>query len=226
MFVATGVERELPKKEDQTMATETAQEREKTVIQGVDTEKLGAFLEYAEANPADVQFELGATGVYEGRAIHTKATTGPYTLGGSRIDRPAREYTYHFGGHREVEDAVGFVDPTDRQEVIESALAALTGCINAAVSMSAIAKGIELDDLETNVSIDWDPFVFLHLRDIEDEADEPVDMFGDLRVKIDVGGEGLDEADRRYLEESVGRSAVYNLLTLPHRCRPTVRLTD
>ena len=194
------------------------------MVQGVDLDGLAAFLEYAEANPEDVQFGLGAEGVYEGRAIHTKATTGPYTLGGGEIDRAAREYTYHFGGHREVEEAVGFVDPTDRQEVIETALVALSGCLNAAVSMSAIARGIELDTLETRVAIDWDPFVFLHLRDVEDESGDPVDMFGDLSVDITVAGDGLDEADRRYLEESVGRSAVYNLVTLAHRCTPHVHL--
>lgn len=201
------------------MAAETS---EATIVtHGVDTERLAAFLEYAEENPEDVQFELGANGVYEGRAIHTKATTGPYTLGGAEIDRVAREFTYHFGGHQEVEEAVGFVHPTDRPEVIETALAALTGCINAAVGMSAIAKGIELDELETTVRIAWDPFVFLHLDDIETE-DGPVDMFGDLDVEIDVGGDDLPDADLAYLEESVGRSAVYNLMTLPHQCEPRI----
>ncbi|WP_224333696.1 OsmC family protein [Haloprofundus halobius] len=203
------------------MAVES--EQEGTVTQGVDVEKLKAFLEFAEANPEDVQFDLEATGVYEGRAIHTKATTGPYTLGGQRIDRTAREYVHHLGGHREVEDAVGFVDPTDRQEVIELALAALSGCINAAVSMSAIAAGIELDTLETSVRIAWDPFVFLHLEEITTEDGDPVDMFGDLEVDIEVDGDGLGEDERSYIEESVGRSAVYNLVTLPHRCRPSVR---
>lgn len=192
---------------------------------GVDVDGLAAFLEFAAENPADVQFELEAQGVYERRAIHTKATTGPYTLGGDRIDRVAREYTYHFGGHREVEEAVGFVDPTDRPEVIETALAALSGCINAAVSMSALARGIELTDLETTVRISWDPFVFLHLEEIENEGGEPVDVFGNLEVDLAVGGD-LTEDDLRYVEESVRRSAVYNLVTLAHDSEPTARLME
>lgn len=195
------------------------------VRQGVDLDALSAFLEYAEENPDDVQFELGARGTYEGRAIHTKASTGPYTLGGNTIDRVAREYTYHFGGHREVEEAVGFVDPTDRTEVIETALAALSGCINAAVSMSALAAGIDFDELETTVSSAWDPFVFLHLEEIEHDG-EPVDMFGDLEVEIVIAGEGLGESDLEYLRESVGRSAVYNLMTLPHGCEPRIERAD
>lgn len=198
--------------------------QEATVSQGVDTAALADFLDFAAENPEAVQFGLEAVGEYEGRAIHTAARTGPYTLGGDTIDRAAREYVSHFGGHREVEDAVGFEDPTDRQEVIETALASLTGCLNAALSMSAIARGIELDSLETRVRVDWDPFVFLHLRDIEVDG-KPVDMFGDLDIEITVSGD-LSEEDRRYLEDSVGRSAVYNLFTLAHAAEPSVRIVD
>ncbi|QLG60580.1 hypothetical protein [Halorarum salinum] len=75
------------------------------------------------------------------------------------------------------------------------------------------------------MSIDWGPFVFLHLADVEDGAGDPIDTFGDLNVDIDVAGEGLDGADRRYLEESVGRSAVYDLVTPAHACEPNLRLT-
>lgn len=45
--------------------------------------------------------------------------------------------------HREVEEALGFEDPTDREEIIEAALAALTSCINTAVSASALVRGID-----------------------------------------------------------------------------------
>jgi len=96
------------------------------VRQGLDLRKFRDFCTFAEQNPADVMFELEATGVAKGRAVHTLATTGAYTLGGQRIDRIARRYSYHFGAHREVEEALGLVDPTDREEVVEVALAALS----------------------------------------------------------------------------------------------------
>lgn len=204
--------------------TEATHREEETTKHGVDMENVAAFLDYAEDNPADVQFELGATGTYEGRAIHTTAKTGPYTLGDGEIDRLAREYTYHFGGHREVEEAVGFVDPTDRPEVIETALAALAGCLNAAISMSALAQGVDLEALETTVRIEWDPFVFLWLAEVEDEDGEPRDMFGDFQIEIEVAGEDIDEDTLDEIEEWTGRSAVYNLITLAHRCEPTVTL--
>lgn len=202
----------------------TTIENNHSVRQGVDLDKLERFVEFASANPAHVQFRLEATGEYEGRAAHTATTTGPYTLGGERIDRLARRYTRHYGAHREVEEALGFVDPTDREEVIEAVLAALTGCINTAVSSSALVRGIELDELVTQVSVAWDPFVFLHITDpVRDGVLTP--QFGDLRVELQVSGPGLTEEDLEYLRESVGRSAVYNLLTIAHPTSPTIRAT-
>ena len=89
------------------------------------------------------------------------------------------------------------------EEVIETALAALSGCLNAAISMSVLARGINL----------------------EGEDGEPVDMFGDLQVEFEVAGD-LDEEDLRFIEESAGRSAVSNLVTLAHRCEPPARLQN
>jgi hypothetical protein len=193
------------------------------IRQGVDVEAFQRFCEHASAHPEDVQFVLEAEGVFEGRVAHTRAVTGPYTLGGQRIDRPARRYVHHLGAHKEVEAALGFVEPTDREEATEVVLAALTGCINTAVSASAVARGLELSHLETRVSIGWDPFVFLHLRDAQENG-ELVNQFENLEVEIVVEGEELTEDDRAYLQRSVGRSAVYNLLTLGHGNVPTVQI--
>lgn len=191
------------------------------IRQGVDIDKFQRFREFASVNPDEVQFVLEAEGTAEGRVAHTRATTGPYTLGGQRIDRLSRRYVHHLGAHKEVEAALGFTEPTDREEATEVVLAALTGCINTAVSASAVARGIELTRLETRVSIGWDPFVFLHLRET-DEDGGLVNQFQDLRVELVVEGEDLTEEDREYLRRSVRRSAVYNLLTLGHANAPVV----
>lgn len=195
------------------------------VRQGVDLRQFQQFVEYARANLEEVQFVLEAKGASEGRVAHTRATTGPYTLGGQRIDRLARRYVHHLGAHKEVEEALGFTEPTDRAEATEVVLAALTGCINTAVAASAVARGIELSSLETRVSIGWDPSVFLHLR----EADEDgglVNQFRDLRVELVVEADGLTEDDRAYLQHSVRRSAVFNLLTLGHASTPVIEVAD
>jgi hypothetical protein len=191
------------------------------VQQGLDLEALEQFVDFAGANPGDVQFRLEASGEYEGRVAHTVATTGPYTLGGNRIDRPARRYTYHLGAHKEVEEALGFVAPTDREEPSEVVLAALTSCINTAVSSSALVRGIELDELVTTVSVAWDPFVFLHLA-LPVQDGKRTQQFADLRVELQVAGDGLTDEDLDYLRDSVNRSAVYNLLTTANPTSPTI----
>lgn len=193
-----------------------------TVRQGLDLEALRGFTQFARESPSDVQFGFEAVGEYEGRAVHTTTTTGPYTLGGERIDRLARRYTRHYGAHREVEAALGFVDPTDREEVIEAVLAALTGCVNAAVSTSALVRGIELERLTTTVSVRWDPAVFLHLAEPEHDG-APARQFRDLRVELVVAADGLTDDDLDYLRRSVGRSAVYSLISTANASTPVIR---
>jgi len=180
------------------------------------------FLAYAEANPEAVQFELSAVGTDEGRVLHTRTQTQSYSLGGQEFDRVARGYTHHFGGHKEVEDAVGFVDPTDREEAIEVALAALTACINGSVSLSAVQAGVDIDEIETTVTVDFDPSVFLGIEEARNAEGTPVNMYGDLRVDIQVSGDDLDDDVLDHVREWVSRSPVYNLMTLGHEAPPQV----
>jgi hypothetical protein len=195
------------------------------VRQGVDFAKLRAFRSFAAENPDEVIFGLEASGTGEGRAVHTHATTGAYTLGGNRIDRIARRYDYHFGAHREVEDALGFVDPTDRPQETEVALAALSGCVNAVVSISAAERGVELETLRTDVAVTWDPATFLHLRDVEEDG-QLVDQFTGLRVVVTVSGLGICPHDLVFIQQTVKRSAVFNLLALGRDVVIDVRLAD
>lgn len=194
---------------------------EHALARGLDLQKFNAFCVFARDNPGAVHFHLEARGTAEPRAVHTIARTRRYTLGGESIDRAAREYVYHLGAHKEVEGALGFTEPTDREEPTEVVLAALTGCINSVVSTSALQRGIVLDSLETHVRIGWGPQVFLHL-DAPDGPTGLTDQFGDLQLTITVGGPALTEDDVAYLHESLKRSAVYNLLRLPHACAPEI----
>lgn len=191
------------------------------VRQGLDIQKFRAFRAFAGENPEAVMFGLEASGTTEGRAVHTYATTGAYTLGGQRIDRAARQYTYHFGAHREVEEALGFVAPTDREQETEVALAALAGCINAVVTVSAAERGLDLAMLRTDIAITWDPAVFLHLRDTQEDG-TPVDQFADLEVTLNVSGDGLRADDLEFIRRTVHRSAVFNLFTLARQARVEV----
>ena len=202
----------------------TTQSREP--VHGVDMAAHEEFLAYAKENPEAVQFVLSAVGTDEGRVLHTRSKTQSYSLGGQEIDRFGREYTQHFGGHKEVEEHVGFVDPTDREEAIEVALAALTGCINGSISLSAVQSGVDIDELETTVTVDFDPSVFLGLEEINESDGTPTNMYGDLQIDIRVSGEDLDDETLDQIRGWVSRSPVYNLMTLGHGASPQVSLTS
>lgn len=201
------------------------QDKDTEVRQGIDVGKFRAFRAYAAENPQAVTFGLQASGTAEGRAVHTHATTGAYTLGGQRIDRIARRYSHHFGAHREVEEALGFVDPTDREQETEVALAALAGCINAVITVSAAERGLDLASLRTDVSITWDPAVFLHLRNTQ-EGGKPIDQFEGLTVTLCISGEGLCQDDIQFLRKTVERSAVFNLFVLARKARIEIERSD
>lgn len=189
---------------------------------GVDSEGLAEFVDYARANPDDVQFELRAEGYWEGRAFHTLSKIGPYSLGGQTIDRETRDYTFPFGAHKEVESALGFVDPDDRPEVIETALAALSGCLNHVISLHLVSEGLDVEELETTVRIPWSPFVALDIDDAETEDGTLRDQYGDLEIEIRVGGESVTGETLERVRSAARRSAVYNLISLAHPAEPTV----
>ena len=206
------------------MTTKT-QSMEQTVRYGVDSEAFAEFVDYAKTNSDDVQFELSAKGYWEGRAFHTLSKIGPYSLGGETIDRETRDYTFPFGAHKEVEAAMGFVDPDDRPEVIETALAALSGCLSHVISLHLASEGLEVETLETTVRIPWDPFVALDIDDTETRDGRLRDQFGELDIEIRVGGEDVTEETIERVQSAARRSAVYNLISLAHPAEPTVEKT-
>lgn len=192
-----------------------------TVEHGVDLEAFEEFVEFAAENPDEVQLELSARGIAEDRALHSLARVREYSLGGERIDRETREYTFPLGAWREVEDAAGFVSPTDRPEPVEVTLAALTGCLNVAVGITALHEGIDLEGLETTVRVDFDPRIVLYAEDVE-RADR---MFEDIDVEIEVGGD-VSEAERERLEAGARRSPVWTLMSMAHDMEPRVSRAD
>lgn len=191
---------------------------ESRVRHGIDLAEFHEFVEYATENPGDVQFELGARSLYEGRLFHSLAKIDGYTLGDDEIERETREYTLPLGAWKEVEDVSGFIDPTDRMEPIEVALAALTGCLNVAVGITALANDIDVDNLETTVRLDFDPRVILLIHDV-DRSDE---TFGDVRIGIEVSGENLTDEEADVLAAGARRSPVWNLMRLAHEMEPVV----
>ena len=195
---------------------------QETIQHGVDLEKHPAFVERMTESPADAMLGLGATGIAEGRAMHSLAKFGGHTYGGDEIRRPTREYTLPLGAFKEVEADAGFVDPCDRPDPVEVALAALTGCVNATLGIVAMENDIELDGLETSVDVDLDPRVSFGVRGVAD-ADE---TYGDIEIEVEVSGPGITEADAETLREGIARSPVFSLMTSAHGASSEVRVTN
>lgn len=176
-------------------------------LDGVDRKALAAFAEHAAANPAEVQFGLGARATYEGVCAHSLAAVDSYELGGDRIDRETRAYTIPYGGWREVLEAGGWVGPTDRPEPVEVALSALAACINVGISINAVANGVEIDELQTSVQTDFDPGVLFSLADLKDSES----VFENLEATVSIHGEDVDPD---VIDEWARRAPVYTLLSL------------
>lgn len=197
------------------MATET-------IKHGIDLEQYAAFIERGTENPEDVMLGLGARGIDEGRPMHTLAKIDGYDYGGEEIRRPTRQYTFQLGAFKEVERDAGFVDPDDRPEPVEVALAALTGCINATLDVVALENEIELDALETDVRATLDPRAFFGIED----ADDAGDVYDDFAIDLEVGGADLSDEDLETLRAGVARSPVFNLMSRSHEMSTEVRVKD
>lgn len=121
-----------------------------------------------------------------------------------------------------MEAAGGFIYPTDRMEPIEVSLAALAGCLNVAVGITAVANEIELDDLEATVRLNFDPRVRVMIHDV-DRSNETDD---DIRVEIAVRGDGISEEEADILAAGSQRSPVWKPMRSAHEMEPVVTVTQ
>lgn len=176
------------------------------------------FIDWLEANPEDGLLEFSATGDTEAVANRTTATIGEWALGGEEMGAD-REHTLEFGLPPELEEAMAYVEPTDRYEAIEGALAGLTACINGTIVYNAIREAIDVESVTTTVRAPVDLRMLFGIHDI-DRADE---MYGELEIDVDVTGDMTSE-EMSMVREFPMRSPVYNLVTLEHPNRPRVEI--
>ena len=119
-------------------------------VAGMDLEKLESCRSALRENP--ITLGLKARALWEGHSGRSTVHIGPYDLGGGHIDRETRHYTLPYGAWREVEEAIGFVGPTDRVEPVEMALGAVAACLSNSIALNAPRNGITLEGMEITVS--------------------------------------------------------------------------
>jgi uncharacterized OsmC-like protein len=186
------------------------------IIAGVDTSKLEEFRNAQKSNP--VNLGLKAKALWEGEMGRAIVHIGPYQLNGDHVDRPTRQYRTAYGAWKEVEEAVGVVGPTDREEPVEMALGAMAACIVNSITWNAHRHGIKLDDLEVSVSTEVNPDVLFELRGPEEHNS----CMQNLRADIKVKGKGLTPEKLEIIKKLATHSPVDGLVSQANRITHTV----
>lgn len=190
---------------------------------GVDIQKHEAFVEWVADNPEAATVEFRARGDSEAAANRTTATIGSYGLGDDE-GGTNRDHQLRFGLPVELESEMGFLDPTERYEAVEGALAGLTACLNGTIVFNALREGIPVESVRTAVAVPTDLRVLFGIHDV----DRAEDVFDEPEIEIEVTGKNLTDSDMDDLAEFPKRSPVYSLVTHAHPNDPTVtvRPTD
>ena len=165
-----------------------------TIKSGMDLDKLEAFRTALSENP--VILGLEARSVWEGHSGRSTVHIGPYELAGERIDRDTRHYTIPYGAWREVEEAVGFVGPTDRAEPVEMALGAVAACLCNSIALNAPRNGIDLEGLEISVRADIDPSVLFEVKGPESHTSCMPKIVTEVKVKGDISDDQIKTIER------------------------------
>ena len=175
------------------------------IVAGMDLEKLEGFRSALRENP--VTLGLKARAVWEGHSGRSTVHIGPYDLGGEHIDRETRQYVLQYGAWKEVEDAIGFVGPTDRMEPVEMALGAVAACLTNSIALNAPRNGITLEGLEITAQADIDPSVLFEVRGPESHTSCMPKITTQVRVKGDITDEQMKK-----IEELAHYSPVHGMV--------------
>ncbi|AQL42924.1 hypothetical protein BV210_09440 [Halorientalis sp. IM1011] len=182
---------------------------------GVDLDTYHEFVEWVGDEPEEARLEFRARGESEDVAARTAASVGEWSLGGEEMGAD-REHEFSFGVPPEIEAEMGFSEPADRIEAVETALSAVAACINATVAYNALRDGIDVGDTETTVSLPVDTQVLFG------HSDAFEDVVGDPEIEIEIDGTGLDDDEREKLAAYYRQSPVYGMLTHAHPNEPSV----
>jgi uncharacterized OsmC-like protein len=164
------------------------------IVSGMDLDKLEAFRSALNEDP--VVLGLEARAIWEGHSGRSTVHIGPFSIGGDTINRETRHYTVPYGAWREVEEAIGFVGPTDRAEPVEMALGAVAACLCNSIALNAPRHGINLEGLEINVHTDVDPSVLFEVKGPESHTSCMPRITTEVKVKGDLTDEQLATIDR------------------------------
>ena len=189
---------------------------QENIVNGMDLDKLETFRASLKEEPFTLGLEV--KGTWEGHSGRSTVHIGPYRLGNERIERPTRHYTIPYGAWKEVEEAVGFVGPTDRAEPVEMALSAIAACLANSIALNAPRHGIPLEGLEIKVSCDIDPSVLFEVKGPESHTSCMPKITTEVTAKGDLSDEDLET-----IQKLISYSPVHGMLEYANNVESKVR---
>jgi uncharacterized OsmC-like protein len=188
-------EQQIDKKEKDTMTT--TPETKETVINGVNVTRLGQTIEAIRQKPELAQFKFRARNQWD-RGAHSVATVSDF-----------------HGTCQELQHKAPFVLEADEPPVLlggdtgagaaEYILAGLSACLTGTLAYHASARGLKIEDIQSEYEGDVD------LRGFLDLDPKVRNGYREIRVKFKVKGD-VDEATVR---ELLSKSPIYDTLTNP-----------
>ncbi len=179
------------------MTTDTI-ERPKVAMNGVDVPTLLATINFVGENPEAAKFQFRAKGEWiEG--THSRATVNGYFGAGAEQGRD---------GDFVVEaDHTAVLCGTDRAMTpVEYLLSALAACITAGIGNIASARQVKLTSVKTTVEGDINLLGLLGLNA------EVRNGYNAIRATVKIEGDAPAEKLAKIVEQSVARSAVFDML--------------
>jgi uncharacterized OsmC-like protein len=168
-------------------------------LNGVDTPKLFATINFVADNPGTSQFQFRADNQWIS-GTHSRSTIqGFYGANGEQT----REKTFIAEGDHPALLTGGDNAPAP----VEYLLHALATCITAGIGNIAAARGIRLSKVTSHVEGNIDLGGLLGL------SSEVRNGYQDIRISFEIEGDGTPQQLAEIVEQSRSRSAVFDVLT-------------
>lgn len=173
-------------------------DRPKVAMNGVDVPTLLGTVGFVGENPAAADFQFRAQGEWID-GTYSRATVNGYFGAGAEQGRDADFVV-------EADHPAVLVGGDRGLTPVEYLLSALAACITAGIGNIASARQIKLTSVKTSVEGDIN---LLGLLGLDDQVRNG---YGAIRAKVAIEGDAPAEKLAKVVEQSVARSAVFDML--------------
>lgn len=168
-------------------------------VNGVNLTNLFATLDVVKAHPEAARFQFRANNEWLA-GTHSRSTMGGFFGAGQEHEHKAR-YSY------EADHPAVLVGQDNGPTPVEFLLHAIAACLTAGIGNIASARGVKLSRVASTVEGDID------LLGIFGMDAKVRNGYQDIRVNFEIEGDASAEKLREIVQQSISRSAVYDVLT-------------